>query len=98
MLARVRTLLEQCRRLGESARSNTNAVLTGTNLADNSPLEFYFEFSSPYGYFASTQIDALGAKYGRSVIWRPFLLGAVFRHNGEKPLLEIPLKVRLGSR
>jgi len=35
------------------------------------PIDFYFDFSSPYGYFASTRIDALGAKYGREVVWRP---------------------------
>jgi len=27
------------------------------------PIEFYFDFSSPYGYVASEKIDALAAKY-----------------------------------
>ena len=26
------------------------------------PIDFYFEFASPYGYLASTQIDAIGAR------------------------------------
>jgi 2-hydroxychromene-2-carboxylate isomerase len=56
------------------------------------PIDFYFDFSSPYGYFASTQIDALAAKYKREVTWRPFLLGAVFKLSGAKPLTELPLK------
>ena len=33
------------------------------------PVEFYFDFSSPYGYIASEKIDALAAKYGREVTW-----------------------------
>ena len=56
------------------------------------PIDFYFDFSSPYGYFASTQIDALAAKHKRDVTWRPFLLGAVFKLSGGKPLTELPLK------
>jgi 2-hydroxychromene-2-carboxylate isomerase len=56
------------------------------------PIDFYFDFSSPYGYIASTQIDALAEKFGRDVTWRPFLLGAVFKVSGMKPLLDIPIK------
>jgi 2-hydroxychromene-2-carboxylate isomerase len=54
-------------------------------------IDFYFDFSSPYGYIASQRIDAIAAKHGRSVIWRPYLLGAVFKVNGRKPLPEQPL-------
>jgi 2-hydroxychromene-2-carboxylate isomerase len=57
-----------------------------------SPLDFYFDFSSPYGYFASTSIDALAAKYGRTVKWHPLLLGVVFKTTGGQPLPMIPLK------
>lgn len=56
------------------------------------PIDFYFDFSSPYGYLASTRIDALAARHGRSVVWRPHLLGAVFKINGQQPLASIPLK------
>ena len=56
------------------------------------PIDFYFDFSSPYGYLASTRIDALAARHGRSVAWRPILLGAVFKINGQQPLVSIPLK------
>lgn len=55
-------------------------------------LDFYFDFSSPYGYFASTHIDALAAKYGRTVKWQPILLGAVFKTTGGQPLPMVPLK------
>lgn len=56
------------------------------------PIDFYFDFSSPYGYFASTKIEALAAKHGRTVNWRPVLLGIIFKATGGKPLPELPLK------
>jgi 2-hydroxychromene-2-carboxylate isomerase len=56
------------------------------------PIDFYFDFSSPYGYLASTKIDELAAKHGRAVVWRPMLLGAVFKITGGQPLPTIPLK------
>ncbi|MEQ1880610.1 MAG: 2-hydroxychromene-2-carboxylate isomerase [Burkholderiales bacterium] len=56
------------------------------------PIKFYFDFASPYGYMAATKISALAAKHGRSVDWRPYLLGAVFKVTGGVPLPSIPLK------
>jgi len=56
------------------------------------PIDFYFDFSSPYGYLASQVIDDLAASHGRTVTWRPFLLGAVFKMTGTGPLVTIPLK------
>lgn len=56
------------------------------------PVDFYFDFSSPYGYLASAKIDDLAAKYGRTVTWRPILLGAAFKITGGQPLPAIPLK------
>jgi 2-hydroxychromene-2-carboxylate isomerase len=55
-------------------------------------IDFYFDFSSPYGYFASTRIDEFAARYGREVKWHPILLGAVFQITGSAPLTAIPLK------
>ena len=55
-------------------------------------IDFYFDFSSPYGYFAATKIDDIAAKYGRTVVWRPILLGAIFKITGQQPLPTIPLK------
>jgi 2-hydroxychromene-2-carboxylate isomerase len=56
------------------------------------PIDFYFDFSSPYGYFASARIDEIAARHGRAVTWRPILLGAVFKVTGQQPLPTIPLK------
>ena len=56
------------------------------------PVEFYFDFSSPYGYLAATRISQLAGKYARGVEWKPILLGAVFKVTGSGPLPSLPLK------
>src|SRR3982751_6663463 len=62
------------------------------------PIEFYFDFSSPYGFLASERIDALAAAHGRTVDWRPMLLGVVFKQTGAAPLTQIPLKGEYARR
>jgi 2-hydroxychromene-2-carboxylate isomerase len=54
-----------------------------------SAIEFYFDFSSPYSYIASEQIESLAARTGRALHWRPILLGAVFKASGGAPLTEV---------
>lgn len=56
------------------------------------PIEFWFDFSSPYAYFAAHQIAPLAARHGRTVRWRPFLLGALLKLTGMVPLTEQPLR------
>ncbi|MEP7262300.1 MAG: 2-hydroxychromene-2-carboxylate isomerase [Usitatibacter sp.] len=55
-------------------------------------IDFYFEFSSPYGYIASQLVDGFEQRVGRPVTWRPFLLGPVFKLTGQPPLIDIPIK------
>jgi len=57
------------------------------------PIEFYFDFVSPYGYLAATQIDDLAQRHARTVEWHPFLIGVtVMQVMGLKPLMDTPLK------
>lgn len=57
------------------------------------PIDFYFDFSSPYGYLVSEKIDALAAQHGRKVRWHPILLGVIFKTTGSAPLtLQHPAK------
>jgi len=56
------------------------------------PVQFYFDFSSPYAYLAAMKIDELAAKYGREVDWHPVLLGIIFKTTETKPLVALPLK------
>ncbi len=60
--------------------------------ASAGPVEFFFDFSSPYGYFAAHRIDAIAKAHGRAVQWRPILLGLVFEVSGGRPLPSIPMK------
>ncbi len=56
------------------------------------PLEFFFDFSSPYAYLASHRIGPLAARHGREVRWRPMMLGPAMAATGGKPLVHVPLK------
>lgn len=56
------------------------------------PIEFYFEFNSPYGYVAAHMIDHLAERYDRTVDWHATLLGPIFKETGARPMTEIPIK------
>lgn len=55
-------------------------------------IEFWFDFGSPYAYFAALQIEEVAERYGRTVQWRPFMLGAVFPTTGMRLLTDTPLR------
>ena len=44
--------------------------------------EFWFDFSCPYAYVASTRVEALAARVGAELDARPMLLGGVFKARG----------------
>lgn len=48
----------------------------------SAPIDFYFDFSSPYGYLASERIDELAARHGRAVMWHAIVLDAQFQPQG----------------
>ncbi|MGB0683001.1 MAG: 2-hydroxychromene-2-carboxylate isomerase [Magnetovibrionaceae bacterium] len=56
------------------------------------PVDFYFDFSSPYAYFASTRIDKVAERGGRKCRWKPILLGPVFKATGNALLITQPMK------
>ncbi|MFN4022882.1 MAG: 2-hydroxychromene-2-carboxylate isomerase [Hydrogenophilus thermoluteolus] len=55
-------------------------------------LDFYFDFSSPFGYLMAEMIEEVAQRHHATVVWRPFLLGAVYQKTGDKPLPAHPLK------
>jgi 2-hydroxychromene-2-carboxylate isomerase len=63
-----------------------------------SPISFYFDFASPYGYLAAEMIEEFAARHGRTVNWCPMLLGAVFKATGGKPLTEQAMKSEYSIR
>jgi 2-hydroxychromene-2-carboxylate isomerase len=44
-------------------------------------LDFWFDYSCPYAYLGSTQVEALAKRMGAPLTWAPMLLGGVFRAN-----------------
>jgi 2-hydroxychromene-2-carboxylate isomerase len=56
-----------------------------------SHIDFYFDFSSPYGYLASTQLDQVVERHGCSVGWHPFLVGTAMKLTGRQPLAQVPM-------
>lgn len=66
-------------------------------LADNAalqrpPVQFYFDFSSPYSYIASEWIEAVAARHGRRVQWHAILLGVTFQAAELKSPVSHPIK------
>ena len=55
------------------------------------PIEFYFDFSSPYGYLAAECIDAIAAKHGRDAAWYPYLMGVAMKVTGSSPVVHRPM-------
>jgi 2-hydroxychromene-2-carboxylate isomerase len=56
------------------------------------PVQFYFDFSSPYSYIASEWIEALAARHGRAVQWHAMLLGVTFRAAELRSPVQYPIK------
>ena len=57
-------------------------------------LEIFFEISSPYSYLAATQVEALAEQTGAQLIWKPMVLGAVFKETSNTPPAQVPFKGR----
>ena len=47
-------------------------------------LEFFFDYGSPYSYLADTQLPRLRNRTGADVVFRPMLLGGVFKATGNR--------------
>jgi len=56
------------------------------------PIDFYFDFSSPYSYIANEWIDALAARHGRTVRRQAILLGVTFSAAELKSPVSYPIK------
>lgn len=52
-------------------------------------LEFFFDYTSPYSYLAATQVEALAARTGATLVWKPIFLGGVFKLTGNRAPAEL---------
>lgn len=57
-------------------------------------VDFFFDLSSPYSYLAATQIEAVAARAGAEVAWRPMVLGAVFKATGNAMPAHVAAKAK----
>jgi 2-hydroxychromene-2-carboxylate isomerase len=57
-------------------------------------VEFYFDVGSPYSYLAYKALPAFAAVHGAEIVWRPMLLGGVFKATGNHSPGEIAAKGR----
>lgn len=55
-------------------------------------VEFFFDFGSPYSYLAYKELPRVAARTGATIVWRPMLLGGVFKATGNHSPMEIPAK------
>jgi 2-hydroxychromene-2-carboxylate isomerase len=55
-------------------------------------IEFYFDYGSPFSYLADTQLPALAQRTGAEIVYRPILLGGIFKATGNASPITIPAK------
>jgi len=53
-----------------------------TTRAPSPQIEFWYEFASTYSYLSAMRVEALAEAAGVGVLWKPFLLGPIFRAQG----------------
>jgi 2-hydroxychromene-2-carboxylate isomerase len=56
------------------------------------PIRFYFDFASPYAWFALDGIEKLARDHDRVVEWRPILAWAVLKAYGVAPPMDVAVK------
>jgi 2-hydroxychromene-2-carboxylate isomerase len=55
-------------------------------------VEFFFDYGSPFSYLADTQLPDLARRTGAKIVYRPMLLGAVFKATNNASPVSIPAK------
>jgi len=93
---------------GQDRLEQLEAVLGGWHPSDGRPparmpdkaaaaaggavIEFWFDYASPWTYLAATRIEQVAARAAAQLVWRPMLLGAVFKQIGQAnvPLFAMP--------
>ena len=61
-------------------------------------IEFYFDVGSPYSYVGFHRIQHIAAQHHAEIIWKPMLLGGVFKATGNSSPMAVPAKARYSMR
>jgi 2-hydroxychromene-2-carboxylate isomerase len=57
-------------------------------------LEFFFDYGSPYSYLANAVLPDLARRHGAALVYRPMLLGGVFKATGNQSPIQIPVAAK----
>ncbi|MDQ9818122.1 2-hydroxychromene-2-carboxylate isomerase [Acinetobacter bereziniae] len=57
-------------------------------------IEFYFDLGSPYSYLGFYQIQKIAKLHQAQIVWKPILLGGVFKATGNSSPMTVPAKAR----
>jgi 2-hydroxychromene-2-carboxylate isomerase len=61
-------------------------------------IEFWFDFGSPTTYLAHTQLPRIARETGAQLLYKPMLLGGVFKATGNASPVSVPAKGRWMNR
>ena len=83
-------------RYGRCKQSDQRRALSSPAMTRT--LDFYFDFVCPYAYLAFTEVEGLAAECDADLVYKPTLLGGVFRAIGapDAPVMA-PARARLGE-
>jgi 2-hydroxychromene-2-carboxylate isomerase len=59
-----------------------------------SRVEFFFDYGSPYSYLADRLLPELARRTGAEIVYRPMLLGGVFRATGNRSPMQEPVEAK----
>jgi 2-hydroxychromene-2-carboxylate isomerase len=55
-------------------------------------VEFFFDVGSPFSHIAWRALPAIAARTGAEIVWRPILIGGVFKATGNVSPMTVPAK------
>ena len=55
-------------------------------------VEFFFDVGSPFSHIAWRALPAITARNGAEIVWRPILIGGVFKATGNVSPMTVPAK------
>lgn len=63
-------------------------------------ITWYYDYSSPYTYLASTRLEALCKHHGYTLVWKPVLVGGIFNAVNQSvyEARATPAKARYGAK
>ncbi len=57
-------------------------------------VEFFYDYSSPFSYFADCRLPAIAARRGAQILYRPTILGVLIVESGNQAPPAVPAKLK----